>query len=205
MTDLSLDDRFFAGVEDAQDGYDGDWIGDHAAVFGPYFALADPHLRIFSIFDDLAYDRADADMLSPPMRRHAIEQLKSVGFVQTSGSVLRHRTREVFCRIPKPQTLGAAPFDVLRYETRRAQDFVILTPTQTACQIIDGYPPEEALARLVALVRIQPINIDRIFDFMDRKAAHRENVAMLGAVKSEQRKAVGWSWSSPGFVDRKPL
>ena len=37
----------------------------------PYLQIADEKLRLLSVFDDLKYDRADADMMSPAMRTHA--------------------------------------------------------------------------------------------------------------------------------------
>ena len=39
---------------------------DPASVnYGHYMTLADADLRLFSVYDALRYDRADADMLSP--------------------------------------------------------------------------------------------------------------------------------------------
>ena len=117
---------------------------DPATVsFGHYMTLADERLQLFSVFDDLYYDRADADMLSPAMRKHAIEKLKKIGFKQISGNVLEDRGADRRCLMPKSHALGASPFDITRYTPRRAQDFYILTPTQTACQFIDHYPHEE--------------------------------------------------------------
>ncbi len=36
-----------------------------ALNLGPYMCVADANLRVISIFDDLKYDRADVDMMSP--------------------------------------------------------------------------------------------------------------------------------------------
>lgn len=165
--------------------------GDISAVeFGPYLMLADTELRIFSVFDDLKYDRSDADMLSPPMRRHAIDKLGGLGFRQKTGSVLFNREKDAFCYIPKPQVLGASPFDVTRYTPKREVDYYLLTPTQTACRIIDAYPAETAIEKVVALIWKQPINLYRLFDYLEKKPAHQAILPGLGYVKSEQRKAI---------------
>ena len=58
-----------------------------AVNFGHYMTLADDTLNLISIFDDLKYDRADADMMSPAMRRHGIQNLAKLGFRQTSGTI----------------------------------------------------------------------------------------------------------------------
>lgn len=158
--------------------------------FGPYMLVADWRLRLFSIFDDLKYDRSDADMLSPAMRTHAIGKLREVGFRQISGNVLENRDADVRCIIPKFHALGASPFDITRYAERRSQDFFLLTPTQTACQFIDTYSYDEALDRVGQLVTKQPINIYRMMDYLERKPAHEDFVEALGQLKYLQRVAV---------------
>ncbi|MEM8872401.1 MAG: hypothetical protein AAGB10_08805 [Pseudomonadota bacterium] len=165
---------------------------DHQAVadFGPYMMLADAALNIFAVFDDLKYDRADADMLSPAMRNHAIAKLKRLGFRQTSGSVLKNTTQDIHCYIPKPQVLGASPFDITRYTPKRTRDYYILTPTQTACQFIDRYVLDHAVEKIAALVRKQPINLYRLMDYLERKPTHREFMPALGHIKAVQREAV---------------
>jgi len=157
---------------------------------GIYMMLADASLNILSVFDDLKYDRADADMLSPGMRIHAVEKLKPRGFKQTSGSVLYHKADDVFCYLPKPQTLGASPFDAMRYTPKRPQDYVVLTPTQTACQYIDVYSKEVAFEKMIALVQRQPINLLRLADYLEKKPAHEEIFDVLGEVRGAQRAAV---------------
>lgn len=161
-----------------------------AVDLGHYMMLADDRLNLFSVFDDLKYDRADADILSPGMRNHAIGRLKQLGFSQKTGSILHNKAEDVFCYIPKPQVLGASPFDVTRYTPKRQQDCYILTPTQTACQFIDNYPYDIALEKTVALVRKQPINLYRLMDYLERKPEHEAFRAALGQIKSVQREAV---------------
>ena len=108
-----------------------------ALNLGPYMCVADAQLRLISIFDDLKYDRADIDMISPAMRNYAVTKLGQFGFKQTSGNMLQHEEASIRCLIPKFHALGASPFDITRYTKRGDQDFYILTPTQTACQYID--------------------------------------------------------------------
>ena len=114
-----------------------------ALNLGPYMCVADSQLRLISIFDDLKYDRADIDMISPAMRNYAVTKLGQFGFKQTSGNVLQHEGTSIRCLIPKFHALGASPFDITRYTKRGNHDFFILTPTQTACQYIDFYALSE--------------------------------------------------------------
>ena len=164
---------------------------DPASVnFGHYMTLADERLQLFSIFDDLYYDRADADILAPAMRKHAIEKLKRIGIRQTSGNVLEDKVGDRRCLMPKSHALGASPFDITRYTPRRVQDYYILTPTQTACQYIDHYPHEEAVERIVHLMRIQPINLIRLMDYLEHTPTHREFLKAVKFLKKTQQEAV---------------
>ena len=163
---------------------------DPATVsFGHYMTLADARLQLFSVFDDLYYDRADADMLSPAMRNHAIGHLKKIGFRQTSGTVLEDQDADRRCFMPKSHALGASPFDITRYTPRRPQDFYILTPTQTACQFIDHYEHEEAVERIVHLIRTQPINLFRLMDYLEHTDTHREFLKAINFLKKTQDEA----------------
>lgn len=156
----------------------------------PFLTVADPALKLLSVFDDLKYDRADADMLSPPMRRHVVDKLHRRGFRQVSGNVLENRAEDVRCLIPKSHALGASPFDITRYTPKRAQDFYVLTPTQTACQFIDHYAPEEATSRIAALIAKQPVNLLRLNDYLERTPAHRAFLPSIGHLRYVQREAV---------------
>lgn len=161
-----------------------------ARDYGPYFLLADRELRLFSVFDDLKYDRSDADIMAPPMRRHAIDMLHAMGFWQKTGSVLLHKTQNIRCLFPKPQILGASPLDITAYSNRESDDYYILTPTQTACMIISAFSAETACDKLVNLVQKQPININRIFDYLQRRSDHKIIAKSLGLVKAAQDKAI---------------
>ena len=132
--------------------------------FGPYMCVADAGLRLISVFDDLRYDSADLDMISPAMRDHVITRLIPLGFKQVSGSILLHKATVVRCMIPKFQALGALPFNITRYIPSTEQDFYVLTPTQTACQYVNFYQHAEAVKRVKALIIRQPVNLYKVLD-----------------------------------------
>ncbi len=156
----------------------------------PYFQIADEALGLISVFDDLKYDRADADMMSPAMRSHAISKLTPLGFHQRSGTVLENREADVRVYIPKVHALGASPFDVARYTPKRAQDFYLLTPTQTACQYIDAFETDEAVEQIKELIAKHPINLLKLEDYLERKDSHRAFLGAIGHLKYVQREAV---------------
>jgi hypothetical protein len=156
----------------------------------PYLAVADGALRLISVFDDLKYDRSDLDMVSAAMRRHALKKLTPLGFKQVSGLVIENKAENIRMLSPKFQALGASPFDATRYTTRRAQDYFILTPTQTAARIIDTYPLDEAVVRIKALIVKHPINLLRLLDYLERKPAHQAFKGAIGHLKLVQREAV---------------
>lgn len=156
----------------------------------PYLSVADSDLRLISVFDDLKYDRADLDMVSASMRLRAVKRLAPLGFRQISGSVIENTAEDIRFLLPKFHALGASPFDATRYTARRAQDYFILTPTQTACLIVDTYPVEEAVERIKTLIVKHPINILRMLDFLERKPAHRAFEGAIGHLRFVQREAV---------------
>ncbi len=155
-----------------------------------YLFVADNHLKLISVFDELKYDRADADILSVGMRQHAVKQLSKLGFKQKSGTVLAHDSEDIQCVIPKFHALGASPFDITRHIKRRPQDYVILTPTQTACQIADHYPTDIAVEHIKELIIKQPINIYRMMDFLEDKPSHKAFVDAIGHLLFVQREAI---------------
>lgn len=155
-----------------------------------YLYLADLDLKLISVFDELKYDRSDADILSVGMRRHVVKALGKLGFKQVSGLVLEHKENDMRCLMPKFHALGGSPFDITRYTAKRVQDFYILTPTQTACQFIDAYPTVDAVERIKALIEKQPINIKRLWDYLDRSDHHRAFEGAIGHLKYVQREAI---------------
>ncbi|MEL7091559.1 MAG: hypothetical protein AAFN94_07480 [Pseudomonadota bacterium] len=156
----------------------------------PYLAIADAGLRLISVFDDLKYDRSDADMLSGPMRKRIVDALKPLGFVQRTGSTIENRAAGVRMHLPKAHALGASPFDVTRYTARGPQDYFVLTPTQAAARIIDHYDIDTAVDRIKALIARQPINLMRLVDHLERKDTHKAFERAVGHLKYVQREAV---------------
>lgn len=157
-------------------------------ILDQYITNINIDLKILSIFDDIRYDRADLDVITGPMRDHAIHKLRNFGFSQISGSILENAHHNLRIIIPKSHTLGASPFDATRYTKKRDQDLYMLTPTQAACQLIDQCCPCDAVDRIKNLIACQPINILRILDFLERKPAHgiyRENVRMFRDFQKE--------------------
>ena len=156
----------------------------------PYLCVVDSDLGILSVFDDLRYDRSDADLLSPKMRTHAINLLKKIGYTQKTGTVLVHKDSGEKCLIPKFHALGASPFDITRYTPKDPGDFYLLTPTQAACLLADNYPLEEAVQRIEQLIGEQPINVYKIRDYLERKPKHQDFLPALGYLKKQQAAAI---------------
>lgn len=156
----------------------------------PYLCLADRGLRLVSVFDDLRYDRADMDMLNGPMRRRLVAALAPLGVRQGRGSRLDCPVTGLRLHMPKFRALGASPFDALRDTVRAPTDYAVLTPTQAACAIIDAHSTDAAVARLERLVRQHPVNLLRIFDFLDGSPAHEAFRPAIGHLVPIQREAV---------------
>ncbi|MEM9358855.1 MAG: hypothetical protein AAGB04_21960 [Pseudomonadota bacterium] len=156
----------------------------------PYLCIADEKLKLISVFDDLKYDRADLDIVSGPMRLRALQKLKPLGFNQVTGSVFENKAADIRCILPKFRALGASPFDATRDVERREQDYFILTPTQAACQIIDCHPLGKSVELLEALVIKHPVNLLRVFDYLEANPAHQSFREAIGHLTLIQREAV---------------
>jgi hypothetical protein len=156
----------------------------------PYLYLADAELRLISVFDDLRYDRADMDMLTGPMRARAARTLAPLGLRQVSGGMMANPARGLRLHLPKFRALGASPFDALRDTARARGDYALLTPTQAACAILDGHATDAAVPRLERLVTRHPVNLLRIFDYLDRSARHDGYRRAIGHLVPLQRAAV---------------
>ena len=156
----------------------------------PYIKLADKDLRIVSVFDELRYDRADMDVLSGPMREHAVKLLAPLGFKQVTGSSFLHDGTGIRILMPKSHALGGSPFDIPRYTPRGDWDYYLLTPTQAACMMIEAYPTEKAVKLIKGLIKTQPINILRISDYLEKTPAHEAFEEAIGHLKYIQREAI---------------
>ncbi|MEM8972211.1 MAG: hypothetical protein AAGD43_09140 [Pseudomonadota bacterium] len=156
----------------------------------PYLCIADEELKLISVFDDLKYDRADLDIVSDPMRLRALQKLKPLGFDQVTGSIFENKSEDIRCILPKFKALGASPFDATRDTDRRRQDYFILTPTQAACQIINSHPLANAVSLLEALVIKHPVNLLRVFDYLEANPVHQSFREAIGHLTRIQREAV---------------
>lgn len=155
-----------------------------ARIKSPYLNIYQSPVNMISVFDDLRYDRADADLLSPGMRNHVDKKLTSAGFKQESGRVFQHSDNGIRCIIPKSHALGASPFDITRYTPKEEADYYILTPTQTACQFIRYLSVQKAVESIDQLVKTQPVNLIRIGDYLDYESNYK---AFAGAIPHLQR------------------
>lgn len=165
------------------------------------FLLVDQQLRLLSVYDDCTYDRSDLDMLSAGMRKRAITALQAIGCDQISGKVMCHQATGVRFMFTDFHALGASPFDISRYLRRGREDYLVMTPTQTACQLIDHRPFEEALGRIKMLIAEQPINIYRLLDYLEHKPAHLAFRQAIGHLERVQREAV----STEPLLNRRAL
>lgn len=156
----------------------------------PYLCIADEELRLISVFDDLKYDRADLDALSGPMRARVLSKLTPLGFRQVSGGVVENVVEDVRALFPKFRALGASPFDATRATPRRSQDYYILTPTQAACQLVESYPTDNAVAAIEALIIKHPVNLLRMADFLEKSERHQAFSEAIGQLMYLQRKSV---------------
>ena len=168
---------------------------------GPYLYVPQAGPNMISVFDALTYDRSDADLVAPAMRLHLVKQLKKLGFQQRSGNVLENPNEDVRCIIPKAHALGASPFFVADYTPKRAQDYFVLTPTQTACQLIAHFPVEQAVAQIKALIAHQPINILRLSDYLQYCDPYQAFAPAVNHLLYVQRQAI----EAGNFRKLKPL
>lgn len=155
-----------------------------------YLAVMQAPLNLVSVFDDLKYDRSDLDAVSAPMRRRVVSKLAPMGFRQISGGVLENAEADMRMYFPKFRALGAGPFDTTRDTPRRKQDFYVLTPTQTACQLIQHHSTDDAVAAIEVLIARQPVNLLRIMDFLEKSDAHKAFAGAIGHLEAVQREAV---------------
>ena len=170
---------------------------------GDYLYITECAPNIISIFDELNYDRSDADMVSPAMRMHIVKKLGNIGFKQKTGNILENKQYDIRCIIPKSHALGASPFHITDYTKKREQDFFVLTPTQSACQFIQHFPVETAIEHIHRLIKTQPINLKRLTDYleMDSESTYASFLEAIGHLKYLQRTEM----ESGSFKKLKPL
>lgn len=129
------------------------------------FHIVELPLNILSVFDHTNYDRSDLDLLSGPQRQYVEKKLKKFGYKFKSGRVLASQESPIVFRIPKQSIISANPFDIIRYEKRDQSDYFVLTPTQSACLMINNILNKDQLVTgLKDLISKQPINLKKIYD-----------------------------------------
>ena len=78
----------------------------------------------------------------------------------------------------------------MRDTPRRAQNYYLLTPTQTAAQFVLHYPVETAVEHIKTLVARQPVNLLRLSDYLEQRRDHQDVLSAIGHLKYVQRMAV---------------
>jgi len=144
-------------------------------------------LPALSIFDDEHYENYDYDMVGPGERRRLVRALESAGFRQKSGRILvkvgAPRRAEspgepTALEFPRPTRLLAGD-PALEFEkvVDRGKTIALATPTQILLTTLRrGLLGEGAEAELVALVREQPANLDKVEEWLRRGPSESEGL-----------------------------
>jgi hypothetical protein len=149
-----------------------------------------PQIGVISVYDDSLYDRSDLDILSPGMRRHAVNLITQHGCRQKRGACIAAPGSIGHFWLSKPSVLlASSPYDATCYLPREQGDIYILTPTQTSAYLLDNLPLQTAVAAIEALGKQQPMNIGKLEDYMPE---HYDKPTYRGAFSylRTQQKAV---------------
>jgi hypothetical protein len=127
-------------------------------------------LSAVSIFVDEEYENYDYDIIGPRARKTVARVLGEHGFRQVSGRVFEsHDTRFEF---PHPtRSLASDPAAELEAIVERGTAAAFATPTQVLLATWRREGPRLSDARqedLLALVREQPANLDKVRDWLRR-------------------------------------
>jgi hypothetical protein len=133
-------------------------------------ALSCPWLPAVSIFTDERYENYDFDMIGPRARLVIARTLKSHGFRQHSGR--RFHGPGGWVEFPRAtRTLASDPAAELDKVLDDGHAIPIATPTQVVLASWRRHGPALEAARfdqLRWLVRHQPANLDKVFDWLRR-------------------------------------
>jgi hypothetical protein len=153
-------------------------------------------LRSLSILVDETYENYDYDMIGPRTRFRVIKILEDQGFRQLSGNVLEGPRGRI--EFPPPtRTLSSDPAAELERVVGRTTGVVVATPTQVLLATCRREGPDLSPSRqseLLALVREQPANLEKIAGWLRRDSSYPgfQNLAprLLAAQKEgvEQRR-----------------
>jgi len=165
-----------------------------------YLVVLQDSINIISVFDALQYDRSDADLMTPNMRTYVVNKLKSIGFKQQSGNRFTSEDSKINCHFAKPRLLVSSSFDCILTQRSEA-DYHILTPTQTACQLFNTLPLEQAIEAVSSLIKQQPINVYKIKDYSYNQTRHKEIISYISYLTQQQQLAL----SNPKLAQMRSL
>ncbi|MGB5294348.1 MAG: hypothetical protein WBP34_05290 [Thermoanaerobaculia bacterium] len=127
-------------------------------------------LSAISIYVDARYENYDYDIIVPKARLRIARVLLDHGFSQLSGRVFEGADGRI--EFPRPtRSLASDPAQELEDVLRRPGVAAFATPTQVLLTTWRREGPELApssQADLLALVREQPANLDKIRDWLRR-------------------------------------
>ena len=127
-------------------------------------------LRAVSIFVDEDYENYDYDVIGPRARSRISRVLEQHGFRQLTGREFMGPLGRI--EFPRPnRTLSSDPVAELELVLQRGAGAVFATPTQILLATWRRDGPELSAGRgsdLVALVREQPANLDKVRDWLRR-------------------------------------
>lgn len=125
-------------------------------------------LPAVSIFVDELYENFDYDLIGPKARLRIAAVLKDRGFRQRSGRVFEGPGGRI--EFPRPaRLLSSDPVSELDDALQRGAGAVFATPTQVVLATWRREGPELPDGRaeeLLALVREQPANLDKVSDWL---------------------------------------
>lgn len=149
-----------------------------------------PWLHGISIFVDEHYENYDYDLIGPRDRKRIAAILSENGFEQQNSRVfVSSRGRIEF---PKPtRSLASDPGEEIERVIDAGESIALATPTQvllTTWRREGPHLSDERRADLLALVREQPANLDKVRDWLrrtDRKQAYGRLYPRLEAAQRE--------------------
>lgn len=158
-------------------------------------------IHAVSVFDDVHYDRADVDMLTPAMRKYVTTCLTDFGCKLKSGTNIIHKNLGITFILPKPSVLGASPFDITKHFPRNEGDIYIFTPTQAAAYLFDHIELETAVKCMSEMIKEQPINLLKLEDTIGKQSKRESYLQAMGHLTYCQRHVV----EQPGMRFKRSL
>lgn len=133
-------------------------------------------LSVISIFGDEHYENYDFDLIGPRDRLRIARVLRDHGFRQRSGRVFQGPRGRI--EFPRPtRSLASDPAYELERVIDRQAGAAFATPTQVVLitwRREGSSLSESRLSELLALLREQPANLDKVRDWLRRTDGERE-------------------------------